>query len=525
MEQITQVIAQFSSSHPGRERFITQFATLLATTPPPCIHIHAPVSPRPTASLVCLVLSAMKIPYASVQGVECFNSRLVFDRVLNTLSGWQIQWTQGCETFGAGKYNGDLDEFIEGLRVIYREKALEKMVLVVERAERFKEKLPELMVPLTRLAELSGLPITIIFVSEVSWFDLRPPYGAAIDPLLLELSNLNKEDMEATLISHFPVRQTPFINPYSPQLKPLYAHYVSTLHAVCSPFLVDEYELVYIAAACWPSFVSPLLTDWRIQVAAAAKKNEDAMDQDPPLLALPSEEARMRLMRYFTPSFAHALQVLYPREQHAAQWSRENAPSPELGLSELLSRGGQKTQHPDAHDRPELTTVAKYVLVAAFLASFNPAKTDVKLVGRAPEERGKKRRGGGSRKSRGRGGGTAKVPQRLLGPAPFPLDRLLAIVGSLMEEHDDNVPALDATHDDDEDEDEQEKDTEMAVGRIQVSATISELVAMRLLYRTTPADRLDGPPSFKCGVSQARAFELARELGIKTLAELMWDPN
>jgi origin recognition complex subunit 5 len=48
---------------------------------------------------------------------------------------------------------------------------------------------------------------------------------------------------------------------------------------------------------------------------------------------------------------------------------------------------------------------------------------------------------------------------------------------------------------------------------------------MRLLHRTTPADRLDGPPAFKCGISQTRAFQLARELGIATLAEFMWDPN
>ena len=48
---------------------------------------------------------------------------------------------------------------------------------------------------------------------------------------------------------------------------------------------------------------------------------------------------------------------------------------------------------------------------------------------------------------------------------------------------------------------------------------------MRLLHRTTPPERLDGPLAFKCGISQARAFELAREVGIGSLADFMWDPN
>ena len=29
-----------------------------------------------------------------------------------------------------------------------------------------------------------------------------------------------------------------------------------------------------------------------------------------------------------------------------------------------------------------------------------------------------------------------QVPQRLLGPSPFPLDRLIALLGALLEEHD-----------------------------------------------------------------------------------------
>ena len=68
------------------------------------------------------------------------------------------------------------------------------------------------------------------------------------------------------------------------------------------------------------------------------------------------------------------------------------------------------------------------------------------------------------------------VPQRVVGPAAFPLDRVLAILGSFMEEHDQNVPKLGATHSGDDDDDyRMEKDTEMAVGRIGFSDSMSFL--------------------------------------------------
>lgn len=146
------------SSHPGREELLLQLTTLFTTTPPPSIHVHSPFSPRQTTSLIRSVLDATRTPYASIHGVECLSQRLFFDRVLQTLAGWQVRWSGGCEAFGAGRYNGDISGFIEGLRAIAREKdPTQKMVLVIERAERFKDNLPELMVPLTRMAELVGL--------------------------------------------------------------------------------------------------------------------------------------------------------------------------------------------------------------------------------------------------------------------------------------------------------------------------------------------------------------------------------
>lgn len=50
-----------------------------------------------------------------------------------------------------------------------------------------------------------------------------------------------------------------------------------------------------------------------------------------------------------------------------------------------------------------------------------------------------------------------------------------------------------------------------------------ELTSMRLLHRTTPSDRLDGPPQFKCAVSYDATQALAKELKV-ALNDLLWDP-
>jgi origin recognition complex subunit 5 len=71
----------------------------------------------------------------------------------------------------------------------------------------------------------------------------------------------------------------------------------------------------------------------------------------------------------------------------------------------------------------DLPYYAKFVLIAAYLASYNPAKADRRLfVKNHGKERKKKRKP------------QKKQAEQLLGPKPFPLDRLLAIFYAIIEE-------------------------------------------------------------------------------------------
>ena len=65
------------------------------------------------------------------------------------------------------------------------------MVIVLECAEDLGVK--ELIMLLAQLAELSGKPVMTLFISEVSWFDIRPPLAAAPDLFLIDVPILSKQ--------------------------------------------------------------------------------------------------------------------------------------------------------------------------------------------------------------------------------------------------------------------------------------------------------------------------------------------
>ncbi|KAK4890812.1 hypothetical protein LTR27_010513 [Elasticomyces elasticus] len=79
----------------------------------------------------------------------------------------------------------------------------------------------------------------------------------------------------------------------------------------------------------------------------------------------------------------------------------------------------------------ELPYYAKYLLLAAYLASFNPAKTDA-LFFMKSTERKRRKKGGGTARSGGRVSQKRQVPRHLLGAAAFTLDRLMSILQAIL---------------------------------------------------------------------------------------------
>ncbi|KAK0306642.1 hypothetical protein LTR01_005937 [Friedmanniomyces endolithicus] len=98
-------------------------------------------------------------------------------------------------------------------------------------------------------------------------------------------------------------------------------------------------------------------------------------------------------------------------------------------LAPPASQGQDKQSTPSSIH--ELPYYAKYLLLAAYLASFNLAKTDA-LYFMKSTERKRRKKGGVTARSGGRASQKRQVPRHLLGAAAFTLDRVLSILHAIL---------------------------------------------------------------------------------------------
>lgn len=145
------------------------------------------------------------------------------------------------------------------------------------------------------------------------------------------------------------------------------------------------------------------------------------------------------------------------------------------GPSPFLSTG-EKPRVPKP-EIPRLPVVTRFLLIAAFCASYNSSKSDLRMFGRGPlanraRQRGRaddgasgyqgggstgKQVGAGLKKNAAKLGKVGRVPQYLLGPRSFPLDRLLAIFQAIVVEHGRDL--LEQLLGEDTDSEEEDDDT------------------------------------------------------------------
>ncbi|KAF8320008.1 hypothetical protein DL93DRAFT_2224917 [Clavulina sp. PMI_390] len=557
---------------------------LLSSSPPPLIHVHDPHDQLLYNSNLDVIRKAQRA-FVLIDGVECISQRVLFSRIINGLANWAPNWEDGAECWGGsalGVWDSSFDAFAQALKALWRsildteddEEADEgdtlmesrprkdAMVIMLKHTESLKEVLPQLFVPFTRLSELTGTPSCVILVSQCSWTSLRPPLGASPTPLFFNIPPLDSTQIINHLVSLFQRasarrRSAKPIHPYNPRLKPLYEQFAQALYAACSPTTNDPAQLAYVASARWPGFVAPLLNDWTAEDAVRAEAmdvDQQEEDEDESVLyPLPTNDGVLRLLHTFKPTFIPAINALLPRLTTAQAWAAANEPPATVRLSQPLSlslpsissSSTLNASVPSAIELIEsrlrgLTRRTKILLLASYVASFNPARTDARMFERTTEGVAKRARrkkraaapvGGGagspSKKVGGGGGpmksmGPAKLSRALTGPGAFPLDRLLAIYEALLIENvGDELDALD----DDDARNHMMNDWSKEVGRVQLVGTVAQLVQTQLLQRTSTSisnEAYDGSTQFKSNVSYDMAVRIAKSLKVE-LGDILWD--
>uniref|UniRef100_A0A674AD24 Origin recognition complex subunit 5 n=1 Tax=Salmo trutta TaxID=8032 RepID=A0A674AD24_SALTR len=275
--------------------------------------------------------------------------------------------------------------------------------IVLDRAELLRNMETNLLPAFLRLQELDN--VTVILLSEIVWDKFRPNTGC-FEPLLLHFPDYSKGELQQILSedSH---------PSYSPEL---YSAFINILLGVFYSVCRDLRELRHLVM---------------------------------------KEGDTHKLWRNIEPHLKKAMQTVYLREVSSVQWEQQlQMEEKEAGAVRGLS----------AHAHVELPYYSKFLLIAAYLASYNPARTDKRFF---LKHHGKIKKTNFLKKHE-------KTSNHLLGPKPFPLDRLLAIFYSVV----DSRVAPTAS----------------------VFSQISSLVTLQLLNQVGHDDQLDAP-KYKCAVS------------------------
>ncbi|OCT76899.1 hypothetical protein XELAEV_18032103mg [Xenopus laevis] len=363
------------------------------------------------------VLRTLELPCAFINCVECFTPRLLFEQILNHLHDHQpapeneFSSKDRCDTFNdfVRLYNRGTSEL--GLE--------ETFYIVLDKAELLREMEANLLPGFLRLQELTESNVTVIFLTEIVWETFRPNTGC-FEPLTLYFPDYSKVELQRILSSEYPQE-------YSAEF---YASYINILLGVFYAVCRDIKELRHLAALNFPKFCEPV-------IKGEAKETDSH-----------------KLWKNIEPHLKRAMQTVYLREISSSQWERIQQEDRETSQLKGLS----------AHAHVELPYYSKFLLIAAYLASYNPARTDKRFF---LKHHGKIKKTDFLKKHE-------KTSNHLLGPKPFPLDRLLAILYSVVDSR--------------------------VAPTANIFSQISSLVTLQLLTLVGHDDQLDGP-KYKCTVS------------------------
>uniref|UniRef100_A0A672RDU2 Origin recognition complex, subunit 5 n=1 Tax=Sinocyclocheilus grahami TaxID=75366 RepID=A0A672RDU2_SINGR len=381
---------------------------------------------------VVLCVCVFQLPHASVDCVECVSSGLLFHQVLSAFFGPDAAaLLPRCPS---------LSDFVRLYKQMSSNSpATQTRYIILDRAERMRDMDFSLLPALLRLQELVNDNVTVILLSEIVWEKFRPNTGC-FEPLLFHFPDYSKGKSLVQILSwdHHPS--------YTPEL---YASYINILLGVFFSVCRDLRELRHLAALNFSKFCEPL-------------EKGEAKESD-----------IHKLWKNIEPHLQRAMQTVYLREVSSVQWEQQQMDEKEATTLRVLS----------AHAHIELPYYSKFLLIAAYLASFNPARTDRRFF---LKSHGKIRKTNFLKKHE-------KTSNHLLGPKPFPLDRLMAIFYSVV----DSRVAPTAS----------------------IFSQISSLVTLQLLSQVGHDDQLDSP-KYKCSVSLDFILAISRTVGFDVVKYL-----
>lgn len=372
---------------PGREIQIQQLFNLYGYEEEnfvDTIYISGGQSTGKTA-VVTTLLETLQIKHCLINLIECYTAKILFEAILNKLSGHRINPEKPLPY---AKCDNMMD-FLYNLKKCSQEVNLSRTVIVLDKAERLRNMDFNLLPGFLRFKELTEENVSVIFISELPFQKFYTKTNI-VEPIKIYFPQYNKDELLEILLLDYEFALEIISNNSAENLEidiDFYRNYLNVFLSVFYRACRDLSELRYMSRENFVKYCEPIL------------KGEC------------TSKDSMVLWRNIAPILKSSLEVLYLRVSATSQVAASKFAFSKENLAQSL----------------ELPFYAKYLLIAAYLASYNPAKDDKRLF---MKYHGKKRKTMKDVKAKSK---VSELLNTQLGPKPFSFDRLLAIFYAILD--------------------------------------------------------------------------------------------
>ncbi|KAK4053463.1 hypothetical protein OIV83_001630 [Microbotryomycetes sp. JL201] len=404
-----------------------------------------------------------------------------------------------------------------------------------------------------RLREISRVNLTTVFVSQLGFVKFSDGQVGVTEPICLTFPDINdcgpsrsQVDSVNILAARF-AATLPTSDKLSPeQLVELFRSLAGLIWSTYGSLSTDLDSLAYMTAKFWPKWLdcvensNPPIAPTNIAALQQAIKDDLTRERDlvagtrpsldpvtpsktpsrkyaaaetrvlhgfagtipdlprgPTFLADPDSPSTSAAIDTFgSPVRPVSLTPLTPLKQRAAMLTPENSPTKkrQQHVTDKAKQSLAKT----------LPVVSRFLLVAAYYASYNPAKSDVKHFVKMDENVAKKGKKARRSPKKSSVSAKAKMTLEIGGGKAFPLERLIAIYETIV--HGDYTP--------------------IKIRSIDVQLQIATLINLRLLARVSGVDKLMDGVKLRSKINKDVADVLAQSIGLgQTWREYLWDPE
>ncbi|XP_072948125.1 origin recognition complex subunit 5 [Epargyreus clarus] len=388
-----------------RENQLSDLLNLLGDDDEPLPHSLFISGSMATGKTTCItsVLMYLRYKHVTINCIECYTPKVMYEAILSGLRDDETECK--CET---------MSELINGLHQFSQSKtSYEPVVLVFDKAERFRAMDQSIMCAFLRLREFCDLNICTIFITHLVYDNFYFKMGAR-EPLKLFFPNYTKEELFKIIFLH----QKSFVR-----------HVLSD--RAIDDNIKDELERPELFANFLNAFLSVFYRPCRDLIELQHMARVNFVKYCEPIIGNEINATDLsKLWRHIAPILKTSLELLYLRMNTQ---KLNQSPSKE-NKTDTLPYNFENTLKEELMSTKtfaqsfELPYYAKFLLIAAYLASYNPPKEDKRLF---MKHHGKQRKRMQQVKAK------AKINEKLntqLGPKVFTLDRLLAIFYAILEE-------------------------------------------------------------------------------------------